>query len=566
MIHSETEQLDTTLASLKTGFIAVIGFSFAVNLLMLASPLYMLQIYDRVLTSRSMDTLILLTAIVGIALLTMAALEAVRTGLMTKMSGWLDKQMSGSLLMASIIGTLRYGKEASVQGLRDLATVRGFLTGPGIFPVMDAPWAPIYLAFVFMIHPILGWVALGGVLVLFLIGALNEWLTRDKLQASGVANIRALNQANAAVRNADVIEAMGLLPNLLDRWHKSNDEGLQLQETASHRSGVLTATTKFIRLALQTAMLGGGAYLTIAGEMTAGGMIAASILMGRALSPVEQAINSWRSAIAARAGYNRIQEQLEHTPKRGQAMPMPAPSGALSVEGLSFAFPNGRSSLLKNINFELQAGEMLGMIGPSGCGKTTLSRLILGNLQPGAGYARLDGIDVSQWEPEDRGQYIGYLPQDVELFSGTVRENIARMGEGDPEQVIAAARSAGIHEMISRMPHGYDTPIGEAGQTLSGGERQRIALARALYGEPQFIVLDEPNASLDSEGEKALLDVLHNLKEKGVTTLIIAHRPAVLEHVDKILIVKDGSVNAFGPRDEVLERIGMTNIGASHGI
>ena len=555
MTQTEQNRLNAALKSLKRGFFAVIGFSFAVNLLMLSSPLYMLQVYDRVLTSRSIDTLVHLTLIIGIALLTLAALEAVRTSLMVRMSAWLDRQLSGALLTASVHGTLRHGQEANVQGLRDLATFRGFLTGPGIFPVMDAPWTPIYLGVIYLLHPVLGWIALGGAVMLFFIAVINELATRDNLQASSSANIHALNQANAAVRNADVIEAMGFLPNLVERWNKLNGKGLEYQVIASHRSGVLTAISRFLRLALQTAMLGGGAYLAVAGEMSPGAMIAASILVGRALSPVEQAITSWKSAIAARNAYKRVREQLSRTPIRGLSMPMPTPEGKISVENMSFAFPGTRKPLLKNISFQINPGEMLGLIGPSGSGKTSLVRIMLGNLVPMSGHARIDALDVAHWEPEDRGKHIGYLPQDVELFGGSIRENIARMGEGEPESVVAAAQLAGVHEMISRMPQGYDTQIGEGGMTLSGGERQRVALARALYGEPRFVVLDEPNASLDSEGEQSLLGTLSVLKERRVTTVIIAHRPAVLQHVDKVMIIKDGAIQAFGPRDEVLSQL-----------
>jgi PrtD family type I secretion system ABC transporter len=550
------------LKALKRGFLAVIGFSFAINLLMLSSPLYMLQVYDRVLTSQSIDTLILLTAIIGIALLTLGVLEAVRTSLMVSMSSWLDRQLSGALLTASIYGTVRHGKEANVQSLRDLATFRGFLTGPAIFPVMDAPWVPVYLGVIYLLHPMLGWIALGGAIALFIIAVINELITRSKLQASGNASIRALNQANAAVRNADVIEAMGFLPNLVERWHKVNGEGLDYQASASHRSGMLTASSKFLRLALQTAMLGGGAYFAVAGEMTPGAMIAASILMGRALSPVEQAITSWKSAIAARDAYKRIREQLSNTPIRGLAMPMPVPEGEILVENLSFAFPGTRKALLKNLSFKLNPGEMLGLIGPSGSGKTTLARAMLGNLLPMSGHARIDSMDAVEWEAEDRGKHVGYLPQDVELFGGSIRENIARMDQGEPDDIVAAAKLAGVHEMISRMPEGYDTQIGEGGMTLSGGERQRVALARALYGAPRFVVLDEPNASLDSEGELSLIKALTTLKSKKVTTVVIAHRPAVLQHVDKILIIKDGAIQAFGPRDEVFSQLSSRHPGS----
>ncbi len=555
MNRTELEKLQETLKSLKKGFIAVVIFSAGINLLMLASPLYMLQVYDRVLTSRSMDTLLWLTVVIGIALLTMAVLDAVRTSLMVRLSNWLETKLSGTLLSSSVFSHLRYGAEANVQGLRDLTTFRNFFTGPGIFPVMDLPWTPVYILIIFMLHPVLGWVSVGGAVVLLFVAILNEFTTRKPLHAANHESIKALNQATSAVRNADVIEAMGFLPNLVERWNKLNTKSLQFQSNASHKSAVFTSTSKFLRLALQTAMLGGGAYFTVQGEMTAGSMIAASILMGRAVAPIDQAINSWKTAINARGAYVRIKNMLSRTPMRGLAMPMPAPSGKLNVEMLHFSFPGTRKALLRNINFALEPGELLGLIGPSGAGKTTLSRILLGNLVPMQGHARLDGMDMALWEPEDRGRYVGYLPQDVELFSGTIKENIARMGEGDPEAVIAAAKLAGVHEMISRMPKAYDTEIGEGGMSLSGGERQRVALARALYGDPKFIVLDEPNASLDANGELSLFKTLAALKQRQITQIVISHRRGLLQHADKILVLKDGGIQAFGPKEEVFKEL-----------
>jgi ATP-binding cassette subfamily B protein/ATP-binding cassette subfamily C protein len=534
---------------------AVLSFSFVINVLMLATPLYMLQVYDRVLASRSTDTLLLLTLIVIAALLTLATLEAVRAALMIRLGHWLDRRLSGSLLTASVVDALRHERDANAQGLRDLSLFRGFLTGPAIFPIMDAPWTPIYLALIFLLHPVLGWAGLTGALVLLSVAVANELATRELLNRSTVASIQALEQAVAAARNADVVEAMGLLPNLLTRWHQRNELGLSFQAKASRRSALLSATSKFIRLVMQILMLGGGAYFVLAGEMTAGGIIAASILVGRALAPVDQAIGSWRSAVAARNAYRRMQELLAATPTRGGRMSLPAPRGDLAAENLTLGFAAMRKPLLRAVGFRLRPGEMLGLIGPSGAGKTTLARALLGNLTPIAGHARLDGMDVSEWDPEDRGQHLGYLPQDVELFSGSIRENIARMGEGDPDAVVAAARLAGVHDLVVRMPKGYDTVIGDGGMTLSGGERQRVALARAIYGDPRFVVLDEPNASLDRDGEAALLDCLGWLKQRAVTTIIIAHRPAILVHVDKVIILQDGVVKAFGPRDEVLAKV-----------
>ena len=557
MQGSQFEQLTQAMRALRAGLGLVLGFSLAINLLMLATPLYMLQVYDRVLASRSTDTLLLLTLVVVAALLTLASLEAVRTFLMVKLGHWLDRRLSGNLLGASVVRALSRERDANVQGLRDLSTLRTFLTGPSVFPIMDAPWTPIFLAFIFILHPVLGWFATGGAIVLFLVAVTNEIWTRGLVIRSGAMSIRAMEKASSAARNADVVEAMGLMPDLVKRWHRINDEALGLQATASQRSGVLGAAAKFIRLFMQIAMLGGGAYFVLVGEMTAGGIIAASILIGRALAPIDQAITSWRSALAARSAYQRIADLLRATPTRGEGMQLPTPSGTIEVENLAIGFPGMRKPLLRSVSFSLAAGEMLGLIGPSGSGKTTLVRSLLGNLTPVSGHARLDGMDVCEWDPEDRGRHVGYLPQDVELFSTTIRENIARMGDGDPDEVVAAAKWAGVHELVLRMPKGYDTPIGDYGMTLSGGERQRVALARALYGGPRFVVLDEPSASLDREGEAALLICLRRLKESRVTTIVIAHRPAILEYVDKVMVLQEGTVDAFGPREEVLRSLAV---------
>lgn len=548
--------LKDALDTCRGGFTAVVVFSFCINLLMLTAPLYMLQVFDRVLASRSTDTLLMLTWIVGIALVTLAALEVVRSQVMLRISNWLEGRLGGVVLIGSIQATLRHGGGPSVQGLRDLTTFRTFLTGPSMFPILDSPWTPLFILVVFLLHPVLGWISLLGAMVIFALAISNEMATRTLLKQSGNVAIKALQDADAAVRNADVIEAMGMRSNLVNRWQRQNSETLALQSQASQRSGGITAVSKFVRLSLQVAMIGTGAWLVMQNELTPGGMIAGSILMARALAPVEQAIGSWRGAIAARAAYGRVKSQLTAmAPERDESTPLPTPSGALSVEGVAYFHPNATEPVLHQIAFKLAPGEALGLIGPSAAGKTTLARLLVGNLQPRVGFVRLDGMDVVQWDAEDLGPHVGYLPQDVELFSGTVRENIARMGAGDADSVIAAAKLAGVHDMVLRLPAGYDTEIGESGAALSGGERQRIGLARALYGDPKFVVLDEPSASLDHVGEEALVKAIGLLKERGVTQVVIAHRPSILRHVDKVLVLREGTIQAFGPRDEVLQKL-----------
>ena len=548
------EELRDALSACRGGFFAVALFSLFINLLMLVTPLYMLQLFDRVLGSRSTDTLIILTIITILALLTMAGLMVLRGRILVWIGTWVDRRIGGSVLAAGIEQAM-VGREPSVQGLRDVSTVRTFLTGTGIFPLMDAPWTPIFIVIVFLLHPLLGWISLIGASILFALALVNELATRKLLARSAGASIHSLQQAETAVNNADAILAMGMAPNLIHRWQQQNAETIALQARASNRSGAITSASKFTRLLLQISMLGAGAWLVLQGEITPGVMIAGSILMARALAPVEQAIGTWRSATSARDAFKRVKNLLASLPASSATMPLPPPAGNISTEGLAYVHPGASDPVIRGITFELKAGEALGLIGPSASGKTTLARLLVGNLVPRAGHARLDGMDVAQWASVDRGQHVGYLPQDIELFGGTVRDNIARMSEGDTDQIIKAAKLAGVHELIMRLPKGYETEIGKGGATLSGGERQRIALARALYGDPKLIILDEPNASLDSEGEAALVDALRGLSENKVTMVVIAHRPSILRYMDKVLVLRDGAMQAFGLRDEILSAV-----------
>jgi PrtD family type I secretion system ABC transporter len=547
--------LANALGTCRGAFVAVVIFTMCINLLMLSAPIYMLQVFDRVLSSRSTDTLVLLTLIVGVALATLAILEVARNQVMIRISDWLENRLGSSILAGSVEAALQHGGAPSAQGLRDLSTFKTFLTGPGMFPILDAPWTPIFLGVIFMLHPLLGWMSLAGAVALFSLALVNEMATRELVAKASALSIRAFQDAEAVVRNADVVNSMGMRSNLIGRWQRKNGEMLTLQAQASKRGGGITAVSKFLRFVLQIGIMGGGAWLVIQNEMTAGAMIAGSILMGRALAPVEQAIGSWRSAIAARGAYERVKQQLALTADDAAQMSLPGPSGRLTVEGVTYFHQGATEPVLRNIAFRLEPGEALGLIGPSAAGKTTLARLLVGNIAPRAGAVRLDGVDIAQWDGEDLGKHLGYLPQDVELFAGTVRENIARMGEGKAEDVVAVAKLAGVHDMILRLSAGYETEIGDSGAALSGGERQRVGLARALYGAPKFVVLDEPNASLDNVGEEALVQAIATLKQRGITQVIIAHRPSILRHVDKILVMRDGAVQMFGPREEVLKKL-----------
>lgn len=547
--------LKKAVAACRLGFVIVAVASLCINLLMLTVPIYMMQLFDRVLASRSTDTLLMLTVLAAAALLTLALLDMVRTVLLVRIGTWLEQRVSGAVLEASVVGILRSRHDPTIQGLRDLSTYRTFLSGPAIFPIMDSPWTPIFVAVIFLMHPLLGWIAISGAVVLFAFAITNELATRGPLRQAGSASIQSLERAEAAVRNADVIEAMGMLPNLINRWNRANAGTLTLQARAGSRSGGITAASKFVRLALQIGMLATGAWLVINAEVTPGVMIAASILLARALAPVEQAIGSWKTAVSARTAYQRVARQLRETPLRGEAIPLPTPKGQLTVKQAAYVHEGATEPLFTNVSFKLEPGELLGLVGPTASGKTTLARLLVGNLSPRAGHVRLDGAEVSRWPPEDLGRSIGYLPQDVELFSGTVGENIARMGEAEPDAVIAAAQLAGVHEMILSLPGGYETEIGPGGAALSGGQRQRIALARAVYGDPRFLVLDEPNASLDSDGEYGLHNALTTLRDRGATVVVITHRPGVLRQADKIVVLRGGRMERFGPADEVMAAI-----------
>ena len=548
------DELKRAMAACRRVWIGVGLFSACLNMLMLSVPLYMMQLYDRVLATRNVDTLLVLTVMVAVALVILGLLDALRGRVMVRVGGWLDRELGGLVLSGSVADALHATGGASAQGLRDLATVRGYLGSPGVMPLFDAPWAPVFLAIIFLIHPVLGWIGLGGAVVLFICAVSNDLATRKKLVEASGASARALNAADAAIRNADAIAAMGMLPNLKRRWQETGERGHHLLASATDTSGGISAVAKVTRFGLQVAMLGVGAYLVIFNEMTPGAMIAGAIILARGLAPLEQLINSWRFFTGARIAYRRLKELVGRI-SEGGGTTLPRPAGRVDVEAVTFLPPGVREPLIRQASFQLDGGEVLGVVGPSGSGKTTLVRLIVGSLAPTAGHVRLDGADVRVWADEDRRRYFGYLPQKVELFAGTVRDNIARMGEASDEDVVAAAKLAGAHETILRLPNGYDTPIGAGGVPISGGQHQRIGLARAVFGDPVLLVLDEPNAHLDAEGEQALVETVVGMRGKGTTIIMIAQRTGILVQVDKMLVLQAGAIVAFGTRDEVLRKL-----------
>lgn len=551
LVTPRTELAEVLYSFRKTFYTAGL-FSMFINLIGLVPSIYMLQVYDRVLQSRSITTLVMLTVILLGFYAMLGMLELARSKLLIRVGAQMDMKLNDRVFAASFEKNLKRAGGNAGQAMSDLTNVRQFLTGNGLFAFFDAPWAPIYLIVIFVFSPWIGLFAVFAAALLFSLAWTTEKATRKPLAEASAVAASANNFATNNLRNAEVIEAMGMLDNLKRRWLERQLKFLALQNEASDKAATISATTKAVRIAVQSLVLGGGALLVIEGSMSAGGMIAGSLLLGKALGPVELAIGIWKQLLSARTSYHRLEELLQEHPARQPGMDLPKPSGRLLVEGVSAAAPGTQVMILKQVGFSVAPGEVVGIIGPSASGKSTLARLLVGVWPSLMGKVRLDGADVFQWNKSRLGPSVGYLPQDIELFEGTIAENIARFGDVDPEQVVEAAKLAGVHEMILRFPKGYDTPIGDGGAGLSGGQRQRIGLARAMYGNPSFVVLDEPNSNLDDVGEAALVRAIQELKQRGSTVLLITHRTSVLSAVDKLLLLVDGAVQLYGQREQVL--------------
>jgi ATP-binding cassette subfamily C exporter for protease/lipase len=553
-------ELADVLFRLRRSFYALAAFSGVINVMMLTPAVYMLQVYDRALVSRNITTLGMLTLLVVGLFLLMSALEMTRTRVLIRVGNCLDMALNRRIFSAAFERNLSRAGGNPAQALQDLAQVRQFLTGNGLFAFFDAPWTPIYLLVCYLIHPWLGLVTMIGSLVLVGLAYLTEKATQKPLAEANQASLSSASYANNNLRNAEVIEAMGMLPSIGKRWYQGHLRILQMQTLASDRAALISSTGRFVRITLQSVILGTGALLAIEGKITPGMMIACSILTGRALGPVEQVIASWKQLLGCRLAWGRLNDLLQDYPQRPPSMSLQRPMGMLAVENVIAGAPGTTTSIVRGVSFSLVPGESLGIIGPSASGKSTLARLLVGVWPAQAGKVRLDGADIFTWNKAELGPWLGYLPQDVELFEGSIAENIARFAEVDSDAVIRAARSSGVHDMILRFPQGYDTRLAADGTPLSGGQKQRIALARALYGEPNLVVLDEPNASLDDVGEKALVDALAELKARGATVILISHRPNVLCAVDKILMLRDGAVHMLGSRDEVFAALRKASV------
>ncbi|MCP5207415.1 MAG: type I secretion system permease/ATPase [Hahellaceae bacterium] len=550
-----TDDIKLALKYSKKGFMAAGFFSLFINLLMLTGPLYMLQVYDRVVASRSLETLLYLSLIMVLMFTVMGTLEWVRSRILVRISNQMDRFLSQRVYSAMFELGIRAPNQRTSQALTDLTSMRQFMTGNGLFAFFDVPWMPIYIGLLFIFHPAFGWFSVGAAIILFFVAVLNERSTKKLLAEANGENVKAQNLATSNLRNAEVLHAMGMLPNIMGRWYEQHQTFLQKQTDASDKAGVYANLSKTLRMVFQSLILGLGAYYVVLNEMTPGMMIAGSILMGRALAPLDLLINSWAGFNNARAARGRLEELLTIIPANERNMQLPEPQGQVTIENLTVVPPSSKKPALQGVNVQVMPGEQIGIVGPSAAGKSTFARAMLGIWPVAGGAVRIDGAEVKHYNADQLGPHIGYLPQDIELFNGTVSENIARFGEVDPDKVVEAAKKAGVHELILRLPNAYDTPIGADTGSLSGGQRQRIGLARALYDQPKIIVLDEPNSNLDEAGEQALSNTMQILKEEGATVFIISHRTSILRHIDKLLVMRDGQVQFFGPRDEVMKQL-----------
>jgi ATP-binding cassette subfamily C exporter for protease/lipase len=539
--------------------LTLILFSMVLNVLMLAPSLYMLQVYDRVLTSQNKFTLLALTLIILLAYLAIGFIEWIRSSMLVRLSAAMDLTESDRIHAAAFAQTPLARSTSPAQVMQDFSAVRQVVTGSVVLALLDLPWAPLYIALLFVFAWPLGVLAVVGMLLLTVIAIISERVTKEPLAESGKIASQAAFMLNKHHRHIEIISALGMIPVLGKRWQAQNKEALLLQIQASSKMSKLSALGRYIRLTLQSMTLGMGAFLVLEGKMSGGMMIAGSILLGRALAPVEQLIGSWKQLVSGLAAHQRLQLLLDDEKKTDQPFALPPPKGQISVEGVTVVLEAKSEPVLRNIKFSLVVGDTLAVVGPSASGKSTLARTLLGLIAPHTGDVRLDGADIRQWPREKLGQYVGYLPQDIELFEGTVAENIARFQEVDASLIIAAAQLAHVHDMILRLPKGYDTLVGEGGAMLSGGQRQRLALARAVFGQPRFVVLDEPNSNLDDQGDRALAQTLLDLKKQGTTVIVISHRTSILTVVDKMLLLQEGAQVSFGSREQVMKQLQAVN-------
>ena len=546
--------LRLALTSCRRGLWFAALFSFVINLLLLTTPIYMMQVFDRVVTSSSVDTLLYLTLVALGALFSLGLLEIARSHLLVRISAFVEGTVAPAAFETSLHNSLR-GRSYRSEAVRDLRELRGFLTGQGILSLFDLPWTPLFMVVIFLLHPVLGMVCTVSLVLLVMLALLNDRLSRARFGAAGEISMRVMQELETFNRNAEIIDALGMMPAIKRRWLERSGKALRLQAEANASVGTVQGFSKFCRLFVQIVILATGAWLLMAQEVTGGAMIAGSIMLARALAPIDHLIASWRQLVGVHAAYRRLDHALQQEPLRPAGLRLPAPEGELRLEQVSFTSQATNRQIIADITFDIAPGDTLAIVGPSAAGKTTLARLIVGVIAPTSGHVRLDGADVFPWNRDDLGRHIGYLPQDVTLFPGTVAENIARLRDAEADEIIEAAQRANVHNLILRLPKGYDTEIGDGGVRLSGGQRQRIALARALFGRPSLVLLDEPNANLDGEGDAALVRALGELRSLGTTVVFITHRPGLIAYADKLLLVRDGVSELFGPRQEIMSQL-----------
>jgi len=531
----------------------VAGLSFFINLLFLVPAVFMLQVFDRVLSSNSLDTLLVLLVGTGVALLLPVVLDYIRNRLQHVVGNIVDERLSPPVVNAIVAKAARIPHSAGIEGVRDISALRTLFSANGLIAVLDAPWVVIYIAVMWMFHPVLGLGAVAAAALMLALAWLNDRLSRRTLEGLQKDTRRASQYVESSLRNAEVLQALGMTEKLLQRWRGLTDGISSAQNSASRSSVAFSAGTRTARQTVQILMLSLGAYLVLSQQASVGIMIATTVLLGRAVQPVEQLVASWRQLTEGRAAYLRLLELSKDFERDEPRLTMPRPEGRIVAQAVSYRPRGSDNAILSGVSLNLEPGEALAIIGPSAAGKSTLARLLIGIWAPSMGSVRLDGADISQWPRENLGPWIGYVPQDVELFDGSVADNIGRLGPIDSEAVIAAAKRANAHEMILTLPQGYDTQVGEQGLRLSPGQRQRVALARALYGDPRLVVLDEPNSNLDGAGEIALAKALSGLRNGGVTSIVITHRPSLIAHVDKILVLGSGRVQQYGPASQVMK-------------
>lgn len=548
-------ELIEAFAAWKKSFACVGLFSFFINILVLVPSLYMLQVYDRVLASRSEETLLMLTSIVGVLFITMGLLEFIRSRILVRLGNRIDIHFSGRIFDSIFALANKYPSQATTQAISDMTHIRQFMTGSGLFAFFDAPWLPIYIFVLYLFHPAFAIFGMVAALLLLAITCLNEFTTKKKIEDANALSRKSTRFVSHNLQNSEVVHAMGMLGNVKRRWLERHMKFLVIQSHASDEAGKWSNLIKILRTIFQSLILGLGAYLAIRSEVSPGMMIAGSIVLGRALAPLDLLINTWKGFVTAREGYHRLNALFAEFPVGSKPMSLPDPVGNISFENLMVVPPQGTKPSIMRLSMKLNAGEILCVLGPTAAGKSSLARAALGIWPLVSGQVRIDGAEIGQWDRQELGRFLGYLPQDIELFEGTIAENIERFGEHDAQAVVEAAKKAGVHEMILHLPDGYDTLIGAGGATLSGGQRQRIGLARAIYKKPVFVVLDEPNSNLDEVGEKALLEAVAALKKEGTTVMLITHRSSILAIADKIALLAAGELKLFGTRDEVLSKL-----------